>query len=72
MFGSDGVGLTTTFNQYLYEGKSQIDGGVNGNYEVNDRFGAALAAGNFDHNAFADLAVGVPGENDEVGYIQLK
>jgi hypothetical protein len=31
--------------------------------EVGDRFGAALAVGSFDGNAFEDLAIGVPGED---------
>jgi hypothetical protein len=33
------------------------------NPEAGDRFGAALAAGFFHHDGFADLAVGSPGEN---------
>ncbi len=31
--------------------------------ESNDRFGAALAAGDFDNNGIDDLAIGVPGES---------
>ena len=31
--------------------------------EANDRFGAALAAGNFNGDAFDDLIVSVPGDN---------
>jgi len=34
-----------------------------GNPEGGDRFGAALAAGDFDGDGFMDLAVGVPGED---------
>jgi FG-GAP repeat protein len=33
-----------------------------GNSEVNDRFGFALAAGDFDHDGRDDLAIGSPGE----------
>lgn len=31
--------------------------------ELNDRMGFALAAGDFDHDGFDDLAIGVPGES---------
>lgn len=36
--------------------------GVPGTNETGDRFGAALAAGDFDHDGYSDLAVGVPSE----------
>ncbi len=41
---------------------SQASPGVPGSAETNDRFGAALAVGDFDDDGKADLAVGVPGE----------
>ncbi|MEM9596038.1 MAG: hypothetical protein AAGD06_17335 [Acidobacteriota bacterium] len=34
-----------------------------GNSETGDRFGAALAAADFDQDGFADLAIGIPGED---------
>lgn len=37
--------------------------GVRGNTVQGDRFGAALATGDFDADGFADLAVGVPGKS---------
>jgi hypothetical protein len=37
--------------------------GVDGIPETEDFFGAALAAGDFNQDGFADLAVGVPGED---------
>lgn len=41
---------------------SQSYPGVPGSAEPNDRFGAALATGDFDGDGAADLAVGAPGE----------
>jgi hypothetical protein len=41
--------------------------GVLGNATDDDRFGSALAAGDFDGDGVTDLAVGVPGE-DEFGF----
>ncbi len=38
------------------------DSALPGSAEKGDGFGAALAAGDFDNDGFADLAVGVPGE----------
>ena len=38
-------------------------GGVPGASEAGDRFGAALVTGQFNADAYADLAVGVPGED---------
>jgi hypothetical protein len=36
---------------------------VGGAAELQDHFGDALTAGDFDHDGFADLAAGAPGEN---------
>jgi hypothetical protein len=36
---------------------------LQGEHESGDHFGHALASGDFDHDGFDDLAVGVPGEN---------
>ncbi len=43
---------------------SQGTAGVPGANEPGDLFGLALASGDFDGNGFADLAVGVPAEDD--------
>ena len=48
-------GLTGAGSQVL----TQDSPGVPGTAESGDTFGAALAAGDFDHDGFADLAVGV-------------
>lgn len=42
--------------------------GMDGSDESNDYFGAALAAGDFDNDGYADVVVGVPGENDGGGF----
>lgn len=41
---------------------SQETAGVQGGAEVDDRFGSALACGDFDRDGYADLAIGVPME----------
>ena len=50
---------------------SQNTPGVNETAEVDDNFGFALAAGNFDGSGGTDLAVGVPGENNGRGAVQV-
>ncbi|MGK5554613.1 FG-GAP repeat protein [Actinomadura kijaniata] len=42
---------------------SQADGWVPGVAEPGDRFGSALASADLDRDGYADLAVGVPGED---------
>jgi hypothetical protein len=53
------TGLTATGTQLF----TQDSPGVPGTAEVGDDFGFALAAGDFDNDGFADLAIGVPGED---------
>jgi hypothetical protein len=54
LYGSSG-GLTTTGGRLF----TQVGGAV----EEGDQFGWALAAGDFNHDGFADLAAGAPGES---------
>ncbi len=42
---------------------AQGSGTIPGSPQVDDRFGSALAAGDFDHDGRLDLAIGVPNEN---------
>jgi hypothetical protein len=63
IFGHTGdfsiFGLQVFDNQILHQGQAEVFG----NPGVGDRFGFALAAGDFDATgAYDDLAVGIPGE----------
>ena len=51
-------GLGVAGNQLWNEGQL-----TNGAAEQSNQFGAALAIGDFDADGFADLAIGVPGDN---------
>lgn len=57
-FGSPG-GISLLDEQLWRQGLN----GVQGNPEIDDDFGAALAAGDFDNNGVDDLAIGAPGED---------
>lgn len=46
----------------IREKLSQATPGIAGTPENGDRFGAALAVGNFDSDTLDDLAIGIPGE----------
>jgi hypothetical protein len=52
-------GLSTWASQLWDPGTS----GVTGTVEQYERFGASLAAGDFDNDGFDDLAIGAPGES---------
>ena len=58
LYGS-GAGLTDAGNQLWTQ--NAIGGGEPS--EGGDRFGAALATGDFNRDGFADLAIGAPGED---------
>ena len=53
------TGVGTTGSQFW----SQDSAGIADTAEEGDDFGGALAAGDFNGDGFADLAIGAPGEN---------
>ena len=70
MFGTAG-GL----DSFSSVGITQDTPGIGDTVEAGDRFGAALAAGNFNNDEFADLAIGAPGEDvvgvDDAGAVHV-
>ncbi len=60
LYGS-ASGLTGAGSQQFWQGAG--GGGVSGTTEAGDLFGFWLASGDFNANSFADLAVGVVGED---------
>jgi FG-GAP repeat len=63
LYGSEPAGLTATGSQLWWQNSPGIAGGS----EPDDIFGEALAAGDFNGDGAADLAIGAPGENDFAG-----
>ena len=65
------AGLSTTGDQIFSQGV----GGLVGTSEAGDRFGAALAAGDFGNGTSADLAIGTPeesiGARDDAGSVAV-
>jgi hypothetical protein len=57
LFGT-GNGLSTSGDMFLRQGA----GGVDGTRQPNEELGFSLAAGDFDGDGFAELAIGTPGE----------
>ena len=56
-------GSTSGLSGQLDQSINQNTPGVKGASEAGDLFGDALAVGNFDGDAFDDIAVGIPGED---------
>ncbi|HEV2929090.1 MAG TPA: FG-GAP repeat protein, partial [Propionibacteriaceae bacterium] len=67
LYGGTSAGLTATGSQLW----SQETPGVAGTPEGLDRFGAALASGDYNGDGRADLAIGAPGENASSGVVHV-
>ena len=72
LYGGAGVGLSTSGKQAF---SSDYPVGMLGTPITNDQLGFALAAGDFDGNGSADLAIGVPNDTrggiSEAGAVQV-
>lgn len=64
------LGLTSFLHQSWTQGVGPV-GEIGGTPEEDDRFGAALTTGHFNGDAYADLAIGVPAENDNTGALHV-
>jgi hypothetical protein len=60
-------GLNTADSYFWSQGTSRPEGNVDGTVQDYDKFGWSLAAGDFGNGAHADLAVGVPYEDEIIG-----
>jgi hypothetical protein len=63
LYGLIGRGLTTSGNKLWSQDASDIFGSMPGGTEQDDRFGSALATGDWSGGGVDDLAIGVPGES---------
>lgn len=71
LYGS-GSGLTANKNQFWDQnGTEGAQFNLEGGIEANDYFGYAVAAGDFNKDGVADLAIGVPGEDDDAGAVAI-
>jgi hypothetical protein len=64
VYGSAPGGLVTTGNQYFHQNVLSMEDEA----EFNDRYGSALAAGDFNGDGRDDLAVGVPWESFDLDF----
>jgi hypothetical protein len=63
IYGTAADGLqTATYPPQLLTESTILIVPADARAEADDQFGSALAAGDFDHDGFSDLAVGIPGE----------
>jgi hypothetical protein len=70
IYGRSGTGLQTIGDQFWTQGRSDI----REENRQGDHFGEALAVGDFNHDGYDDLAIGIPGEkiglfNEDAGKV---
>jgi hypothetical protein len=63
LYGASGSGLSASNNKLWSQDSQMIDNDA----DFNDQFGSALAVGNFDCDAYDDLAIGVWSESGGTG-----
>lgn len=68
LFGS-ASGLAGSARQYLRQGVGTIENSLLGSPSSHEHFGAALASGDFNHDGWDDLAIGVPFERAANGEV---
>jgi hypothetical protein len=61
LYGADSGGLGVSGDQFWHQASLYIEGSA----ELSDQFGKALAVGNFNGDAYDDLAIGIPYEDFE-------
>lgn len=70
IYGASGAGLSASAgpgNQGWHLGSAEVDGSP----ATGDRFGAALAYGDFNSDGFDDLAIGAPGKSSGRGAVTV-
>lgn len=58
---------TAVTNQIWHQNR----GGIEDSCETSDNYGTAVAAGDFNNDGYADLAIGVPGEDIAAGAVSI-
>ncbi len=61
---STAIGVSGAGSQFW----TQMTPGIPGGPEVDDYFGLAVAAGDFDHDHFDELVIGIPNEGNFIGF----
>jgi FG-GAP repeat len=61
-------GSATGLKSQGYQFWSQDSTGIQGIAESGDRFGASMAAGDFDNDGYIDLSIGTPGQDHSVPF----
>lgn len=67
LYGVTHTGLSATRDQFWH----QDSYGINDVSEPFDYFGSSLASVDFNNDGYDDLAIGVPGENDSAGLVNV-